>query len=173
MKPLTLNAAQVTEWYSVSKTQREQRCTAYSYGGRRARYDLLEVLSIVLQRHGHAAGFTQEKRERERSRAGRGQQRQRAVRRESVDDVLAGEGLQAEWGPEEEDERLPWSCEQVHFHWDGGWERTRTRQRAQSGSPELHRALLVLGMICIGMCGWGGCGPADDTGDEEKQSDTD
>ena len=99
----------------------------------------------------------------------RGQQSQRAVRRQAVDAALAAEGLQAEWEPGK-DARELWLCQEAQFQWRyRGWRIKWTRQMAQQGSPELHRALLALGLECEGYCGWGKCGQ--EWGHEGKQSD--
>ena len=74
--------------------------------------------------------------------------------------ALAAEGLQAEWGVEK-DPSHSWFCQQAEFGWykHAGWGRKRKGQWRKQGSPELHRALLALGMRCEGNCEWGGCPP--------------
>jgi hypothetical protein len=177
--PLTLNAVEASDWYNVTKAELLARRVQPIQGWREysplRRYSLLSVLKLVLQKYGRAARFTQHERERTARRRVSTQQRERAARRQAVDAALATEGLHAVWGPEK-DPKQSWFCQWAEFEWlkDGGWRRKlKSSYWREQGSPELHRALLALGMACVGSCGFGGCYLQSDEDAEEgmeKQS---
>ena len=160
-RALALSAAEAAEWYDVSKAELLSRSLRpVNRDSFMPRYSLLSIAAAVLERHGHAASFTQHMREKGGRRRVSAKQRERAERRLAVDAALAAEGLQAEWGPERGPEHT-WCCQRVEFEWrkdgKGSWVKKPRKYWTAQGSPELHRALLALGMACHGDCRWGGC----------------
>ena len=162
---LVLSAKAAAEWYGVSKAELS---TGQRYYGGNQRFCLLAVIQLVLNRYGSAAAFLQQLRRGKRS-VGK-QQRIKAERKTAVEAALAAEGLKAEWGGER-NRHQTWWCQQVEFRWrDGAWtRRARRHSWLMLGSPQLHRAMLSLGLQCQGNCGWGGCKAQDEEKKEESK----
>ena len=172
--PLTVNAVEAADWLGVDRAELQGREveTVKRYASREERYDMLDVVRVVLEEHGSAAGFTRHERERRRKRMGGAAQRQRAVRRQAVDAALAAEGLQAEWGPDS-DPRQSWFCQQAEFEWrKATWRRKLKRRSLKQGSPQLHRILVAFGMRCEGNCEWGGCGLGENKKTDENEENS-